>query len=77
MQTTVRTPRRTFDCRFSLGDTVYLVIREEKIAGMITGINVRPAGTVYQVCWSNTGCDNIYYEMELTDEFCPDYLQEI
>lgn len=63
-------PRSPF--RWTFGDVVYfkiLKLRTEKVAGMVTGMFVRPAGNGYYVLWANTGQESGHYEFELTDEF--------
>lgn len=59
--------------RWTFGDVVYLKIRAEKVAGMITGMFLRPNGSGYYVSWANTGQEGSHYEFELVDEFEPTF----
>ena len=70
---TINLHKDTFSCRFGFGDVVYLRLREEKIAGMVTGCFVRPSGGGYYVSWGNNGQEGVHYEFELTDEYDPNY----
>lgn len=57
---------------FWFGDRVYLRIREERVVGLVTGMQIRPNGVLYQVTWPNAG-DTHHYDFELTTEFEPNY----
>ena len=56
---------------FQLGDIVFLRVCEERDAGMVTGICLRPDNTViYYVSWGSGG-ESGHYAIELTDSFLP------
>ena len=53
------------------GDIVFLRVREERVRGMVTGVNIRPNGITYSVDWPSGYAS--HYEFELTSEFIPDF----
>ena len=54
-----------------LGDIVFLRVCKERCAGMVTGICLRPRGSViYYVSWESSG-ESGHYDMELCSEFIP------
>jgi hypothetical protein len=57
---------------YELGETVFLKVRAERCAGMITGIIVRQSGLVYAVTWQD-GNEKWHYGLELTSEFVPSF----
>lgn len=67
------TKKITIFPKFSLGDTVFLKIREEREPGMVTGIVIKPDSYLnYCVTWQD-GCEHTHYELELTDTYEPSY----
>jgi hypothetical protein len=61
-------PKLLRDIAFELGQTVYLKVRNERLAGMVVDILVDPGGVMYGVTWSG-GEHSRHYAMELTDAF--------
>jgi hypothetical protein len=57
---------------FKLGDIVYHRMNDDKNKGMITAINFRMTGVLYEVTWGSNN-SSWHYQMELTDEYLPDY----
>jgi hypothetical protein len=66
--TLVETPSASFFADRSLGDVVYLKVRDEPVRGMITGIEIDPRGISYLVTWANQAGELRHYSIELTDE---------
>lgn len=64
----------TVQVAYGLGDIVFLRVAEERIAGMVTSISVRPGHVIYMVSWDG-GLDTYHYEMELTSEFVQSFEQ--
>jgi hypothetical protein len=62
-----------FTSAFDFGDIVYLRVRGEKIAGMITVIHAMPSVISYGVTWGNDGHETTHYAFELTAEYLPDF----
>lgn len=59
--------RLTIFTKFVLGDIVYLKIRKERNAGMVTCISVRPGNMIYYgITWED-GYEGTHYDIELTD----------
>ena len=59
---------------FELGDIVFLRVKEDRVAGMVTVVSVRPGHVLYGVSWaSSPGSESFHYAMELTSEFVPQY----
>lgn len=56
---------------YSIGDIVYLKIRDERLRGMITAITLRPASVTFEVTWPTSA--SWHYAFELSPEFEPDY----
>jgi hypothetical protein len=63
---------RTIETKYWLGDVVYLRVNDECKPGMVTGVNIRPSGTLYAVTWRG-GSENLHFELELTGEYVPDF----
>lgn len=61
-----------FDVMFGIGDVVYLRIRQEKVAGMVTGFNFRPDGIGYYITWEDAS-ERMHYAFELSSEYVPEY----
>ena len=60
---------------YDFGDLVYLKVREERFAGMVTGIMLRPGSVAYCVTWAN-GSETFHFAFELTAEYEPDFAGE-
>lgn len=60
-------------CVHDFGDVVYLKIRLERLAGMVTGIDAKPGVVSYVITWANDGHESNHYAFELITEFLPDY----
>lgn len=58
--------------RYPFGAVVYLKVRSEKVAGMVTGYFIRPQGWGYYVGWAD-GREGIHYEFELAGEYAPEW----
>jgi hypothetical protein len=56
---------------YRFGDIVYLRIREERVAGMVTAIHLYPTGKTYGVSWADDGQESVHYALELDTEFAP------
>ena len=57
---------------YSIGDLVYLKLREDKEKAYITGISVRPAGVAYYLSWGDA-TESFHYDFEITKEYVPNY----
>jgi hypothetical protein len=58
---------------FTFGQLVYLRCRADRVAGMVTGIHVRPVDCMsYAVTWGD-GAETTHYAFELATDFQPDY----
>ena len=66
------TKRLTLNLEFPMGSTVYLRLRQERMAGMVTGITVWPTGLVYRIAWGDSS-ETTHFEMELADAFEPNF----
>lgn len=69
------TPLHQRQFNYWIGDVVFMRVREDRIAGMVTGIFIRPTSECYEVTWSN-GSAATYYSCELTREYVPDYVSD-
>jgi hypothetical protein len=49
---------------FAIGETVHLRTRPETLAGIVTGVIVRPAALCYVVAWGDATESN-HYDFEL------------
>ena len=65
------------ETEYSLGEIVYLRMREDKKQGMITGVTIRPGkdGSTmsYNVTWGDTA-ETMHYSIELTREYLPEFV---
>ena len=68
-------PRPVFMLDHAFGETVFLKVREERVAGLITGYILRPGSTVYCVTWGN-GQETNHFGFELAAEYEPDFAGE-
>lgn len=55
-----------------ISDLVYLRTRNERLSGMVTGVNIRPSGVLYAVTWGN-GSETYHWEFELSDSYIPEW----
>ncbi len=60
--------------KYWLGDVVYQRVAAERLPGMVIRVTVTPAGVAYAVSFEG-GFENTYYEMELTTEYIPEYVE--
>lgn len=67
--------RRTIEVEFDIGDVVFLRVRSERWAGMVTAFTVKPHGIIYAVTWED-GHELWHAAIELTTEFVPEYSQD-
>jgi hypothetical protein len=65
----------TINTTYWIGDVVYLRTRDTRMSGIITGLNVRPGGVVYNVSWHD-GSDNWRHGLELTKAYVPGWASE-
>jgi hypothetical protein len=60
--------------RFPMGSIVFLKVKSDREAGMVTGILVRPdESLLYYVTWENGYDEDSHYEIELTDTYEKQY----
>jgi hypothetical protein len=68
-------PKLLRDIAFELGQTVYLKVRNERLAGMVVDMVIDSGGVMYGVTWSS-GEHSRHYAMELTDAFEREWTDE-
>ncbi len=68
--------RRTVRLPFAFGDVVYHRVREDKVAGIITGFHIRPTSIVIAVTWGDNLAETMHYFHELTTEYEPIFSAE-
>ncbi len=61
---------------FKLGDRVYHRAKEDKCAGIITGITQRANGETYLVTWGSDLTERWHNTFELTETFLPNFKDE-
>lgn len=52
---------------FPIGGEVYLRARNERLAGLVTGLLVSPGLVAYRVAWGD-GSEGCHYDFELSEE---------
>jgi hypothetical protein len=62
----------TLHVDYTIGQTVYLQHRQEKLPGMVTGLIVRRGMVAYLVGWGDASESN-HFDVELTGEYSPDF----
>lgn len=68
--------KRYIETDYWIEDIVYLKVNPERMPGMITGISIKPGGSViYGVSWGD-GSEDFHYACEMSSEFVPDWEQE-
>ena len=63
---------RDVQTAYWFGDVVFHRIKEEKVRGMITGINLKPVGATFLVMWAD-GKELWHFDFELTNEYLPEF----
>lgn len=61
-------PETIMRFKYMIEDVVYLKVGVEPVKGMVVGVDIRPTGVVYHVCWGDTRDTKMYFDCELTTE---------
>ena len=68
--------KRTIETLYWHGDIVYLRVDDCCRRGMVTRVTFSPGATpLYLVTWPGGG-ETSHYEVELSSEYVPDYVQQ-
>lgn len=72
---TETTKKVVLDVDFTFGDIVFMRMKSERVAGMVTRFSVTKRGITYGVTWSDNRAESWHFDYELTTEYVPDYTE--
>jgi hypothetical protein len=64
--------KQQIETSYWLQSVVYLRMRKEFLAGMVTAVTFRPAGVLFGVTWGD-GCESFHYDFELSAAYVPEW----